>query len=267
MPNFADQPRSYIESKLIPMVKELGAKGLAYIMYKEEKESPILKFLGDDELKAIEKATGVKKGDVLFFMADSFQVACTALGAIRLRLAHEQNLIPEDVYAFCWVTDFPLFEEDKDTGAIAAVHHPFTSPLKEDIGMLEKEPLKVRSNAYDIVLNGNEIGGGSIRIHSRDVQFKIFELLKIKKDDIQRRFGHMLEAFEYGAPPHGGIAWGLDRLVMLFCDEPNIREVIAFPKDGKARDLMLDAPSALPKEALKEANIQSVVPEELELKT
>ncbi len=263
IPDYADTPRSYIETKLIPMVREMGAKGLAYIMYKQEKESPILKFLGEEELAAIEKKTHAKKGDVLFFMAGDFTLACTCLGALRLRIAQEKNLIPENIFAYAWVTDFPLFEIDKETGLLAATHHPFTRPKQEDIPLLDNEPLKVRSDAYDIVLNGSEIGGGSIRIHERSLQTKIFELLNVTGDDQQRRFGHMLKAFEYGAPPHGGIAWGLDRLVMIFCDEPNIREVIAFPKDQKAKDLMLDAPSVMPEKNLIEAGIKIIEREEL----
>ena len=161
-----------------------------------------------------------------------------------------------DELAFCWVIDFPMFEFDEVEGKINAVHHPFTSPKSEDMAFLEDEPLKVRANAYDIVLNGVEIGGGSIRIHNRDLQNKIFEILGLKKEEIQARFGHILEAFEYGAPPHGGLAWGLDRAVMLLANEPNIREVIAFPKTGDARDPLMGAPSPLPDKALKEAHIK-----------
>ncbi len=258
MPNYADTPRAQIENKLIPMIKELGAKGLAYIMYKDEPESPILKFFSDEELKAIEKKTGVKKGDVLFFMADKFTLACECLGALRLHLAKEKEMIPDDIFAYAWITDFPLFEKDEETGQLVATHHPFTSPKAEDIKLMKDDPLKVKSDAYDVILNGSEIGGGSIRIHDRKLQALMFEILGIKGDEVKRRFGHILEAFEYGAPPHGGIAWGLDRLAMLFCNEPNIREVIAFPKDGKARDLMLDAPSEIPEESLKEVGIKLI---------
>ncbi|MFA5134083.1 MAG: aspartate--tRNA ligase [Patescibacteria group bacterium] len=160
--------------------------------------------------------------------------------------------------AFCWVVDFPMFEHSETEGKTVAVHHPFTSPKSEDMELLDSEPLKARANAYDIVLNGVEIGGGSIRIHNRDLQNKIFEILGLKKNEIEERFGHMLEAFEYGAPPHGGLAWGLDRAVMLLANEPNVREVMAFPKTGDARDPMMSSPSPLPAKALKEVHIKTV---------
>ena len=149
-----------------------------------------------------------------------------------------------------------MFESEKESGQLAAMHHPFTRPMAEDLEVLKKEPEKARAIAYDVVLNGNEIGGGSIRIHEQELQEQVFDVLGITEDDAEMRFGHMLEAFSYGAPPHGGIAWGLDRLIMLFAGEPNIREVIAFPKDQKAKDLTLGAPSEVPKKELKEANIQ-----------
>jgi aspartyl-tRNA synthetase len=156
--------------------------------------------------------------------------------------------------AFCWVVDFPMFEEDSE-GAVQAVHHPFTSPMAEDLAMLDTEPLKARANAYDIVLNGNEIGGGSIRIHKRDLQNKVFELLGLNAETIEARFGHMLTAFEYGAPPHGGIAWGIERFIMLLQNEPTIREVMAFPKTGEGKDLMMGAPSEVSEKQLKELGI------------
>ncbi|MBP6884313.1 MAG: aspartate--tRNA ligase [Candidatus Pacebacteria bacterium] len=157
--------------------------------------------------------------------------------------------------AFCWVVDFPMFEEDSE-GSVQAVHHPFTSPMAEDLAMLDTEPLKARANAYDIVLNGNEIGGGSIRIHKRDLQNKVFELLGLNAETIEARFGHMLTAFEYGAPPHGGIAWGIERFIMLLQNEPTIREVMAFPKTGEGKDLMMGAPSGIPDKQLKELGLQ-----------
>jgi aspartyl-tRNA synthetase len=157
--------------------------------------------------------------------------------------------------AFCWVYDFPMFEKDSE-GGVQAVHHPFTSPKIEDMALLDSAPEKARANAYDIVLNGNEIGGGSIRIHKRDLQNKVFELLGLDSETIQARFGHMLTAFEYGAPPHGGIAWGIERFIMLLQNEPTIREVMAFPKTGEGKDLMMGAPSSVPDKQLKELGLQ-----------
>lgn len=254
--NYADKPRSYFETKLTDYVKELGAKGLAYIMYMEDgPKAPILKFLGDELVQKITEATGAKTGDVVFFAADDWHTACEVLGALRLRIATEEERIPQDRLAFCWVNDFPMFEKSKETDDIGAVHHPFTRPLAGHEEKIESEPLEALSDAYDLVMNGNEIGGGSIRIHERKLQNQIFKTLNISEEDTKVRFGHMLDAFEYGAPPHGGIAWGLDRLVMIFADEPNIREVIAFPKDQKAKDLMFGAPSPMPIEQVHEAGV------------
>jgi len=231
------------------------AKGLAYIiMDKEGPRSPVLKFFKDEETAAIIERCNAQSGDIIFFSADSFEIACESLGYVRLAVANELKMIDEDLFAFCWVKDFPMFEHDEESGRLDAVHHPFTAPHSyEDI---EKSPKTALAKAYDIALNGNEIAGGSIRIHEQKVQKKVFDILEITDEDAEQRFGHMLEAFEYGAPPHGGIAWGLDRLVMIFADEPNIREVIAFPKDQKAKDLMLGAPSPMPKEQLEELHIK-----------
>ena len=214
-----------------------------------------MKFLKEEEIAAVKKETGLKDGDIVFFSADEFVTACTALGHVRLACADEFKLRDPNIFAFCWVTDFPMFEWSKEENCLTAAHHPFCSIKDEDIKFLEKEPMKARAKAYDLVLNGVEIGGGSIRIHKPELQSKIFEILKISQEDAKHRFGHMLTAFTFGAPPHGGIAWGLDRLIMIFCDEPNIREVIAFPKDQHARDLMLDAPSELPEKQIREMNI------------
>ena len=249
-------PRSEID-KLEELAKTHGAKGLAYFQYKPEGiQSPLLKFLKPEEIEAITKRTGAKTGDLLFFGADEFETACNALGQVRLACADKFNLRDPNVFAYCWVNEFPMFERDAETGGLGAKHHPFTRPMDEDRALLDKEPVKARAVAHDIVLNGCEIGGGSVRIHEADLQSKIFELLGISSGDAERRFGHMLEAFKYGAPPHGGIAWGIDRLVMIFAGEPNIREVIAFPKDQKAKDLMLGAPSEMPEKQIKEANVQ-----------
>jgi aspartyl-tRNA synthetase len=254
----ASWPRSEMD-KIEELAKNHGAKGLAYFSYKEDGlKSPITKFLDEKITDAITKATGAKTGDVIFFAADEFNAACVVLGQIRLYCGNKLGLMDPNVFAYLWVNQFPMFERDKETGGLAATHHPFTRPMDEDIEVLNKEPIKARAIAYDIVLNGNEVGGGSIRIHEQKLQQKIFDLLKITPADAERRFGHMLEAFSYGAPPHGGFAWGLDRLVMLFAGEPNIREVIAFPKDQKAKDLTLGAPSEVAEKDIKEANIQIV---------
>jgi aspartyl-tRNA synthetase len=254
---YAAKSRSYFETKLTDHVKEHGAKGLAYIIYdKEGPKAPILKFMKEEEIKAITHATGAKTGDVVFFAADLWLTACEAMGALRTKIATEEGLIPENQLACCWVTDFPMFEKSKETENIGAVHHPFTRPIKEHEAMVLSDPLNALANAYDLIINGNEIGGGSIRIHERKLQEAVFKTLNISKEDQELRFGHMLRAFEFGAPPHGGIAWGLDRLVMIFADEPNIREVIAFPKNQKAEDLMFGAPSPMPAEQVAEAGVK-----------
>ena len=243
---------------LTRIAQDNGAKGLAYIIIKNkgELQSPIVKFLGDDLAQKIIKEVEARSGDIIFFGADNFVTACESLGAVRNECARLLKIIPENEFAYVWVVDFPLFETSKETGELTAAHHPFTRPTKEDLALLEKEPGKVRSEAYDLVLNGVEVGGGSMRIHERDLQKKIFKILGISDKDAERRFGHMLKAFEYGAPPHGGIAMGLDRFVMLLADELNIREVIAFPKDGKAKDLMLNSPAKVDEKQLKELHIK-----------
>ena len=242
--------------ELTKVAETYGAKGLAYITVTDKgAEGPITKFLDPKETEAILKKTTAKKGDLVFFAADTFETACTVLGQVRLACGDKFELRKKDEIALCWVIDFPLFEWSKENNALTSSHHPFTHPKDEDIPMLDKEPEKVLAKAYDFVMNGCEIGGGSIRIHNAELQSKIFDVLKISKDEAQRRFGHLLNAFSYGAPPHGGIAWGLDRVIMLLCDEENIREVIAFPKDQTAKDLMMGAPSELPQPQIDEMHI------------
>jgi len=256
VPNGAEFTRKEID-ELTRVATNNGAKGLAYITMKEDgPASPILKFLGEAEIKIILEKTEAQTGDIIFFGADSFQVVCESLDKVRLALRDKLQLVDENELAFLWVTDFPMFEVSKETGELSACHHPFTRPNNSDIELLKTDPVKARSVAYDIVCNGSEIGGGSLRIHEKDLQARIFDVLKISKADTEKRFGHMLKAFEYGAPPHGGIAWGLDRLVMILQNEPNIREVIPFPKDQKAKDLMLGAPSEMPTEQVEELGIQ-----------
>ncbi len=243
------------------IAKVYKAKGLAYIQVTEEgAKSTLLKFFKDEEVRALLERVGAKAGDIVFFAADQYQTACEALGHVRLACGDRFKLRDPNIFAFCWIYDFPLFEWNADDQRLNSAHHPFTCPKEEDVGLLDTEPHKVRAKAYDLALNGSEVGGGSIRIHDPELQSKIFDILKISKEDAQSRFGHLLHAFEFGAPPHGGIAWGLDRLVMIFQDEPNIREVIAFPKDQKAKDLMLNAPSEMPTEQVAEMHIKIDLP-------
>lgn len=239
------------------IAKIYGAKGLAYMTYGDDGlKSTIAKFFSKEDLEEIIERCLAKKGDIIFFTADDFKIACESLGKIRLAVAQKFEMLDKDLFSFCWVKDFPMFEYSEDTKRLNAVHHPFTSP--KDPKEFDKDPKNALALAYDVVLNGVEIGGGSIRIHNGVTQKKVFDILGIEDKDAERRFGHMLEAFQYGAPPHGGIAWGLDRLVMIFADEPNIREVIAFPKDQKAKDLMLGAPSEMPEEQIAELHIKTV---------
>lgn len=248
---------------LTEVAKTYGAKGLAYILIDEngERKSPILKFFSDEEIAKLMEISGAQNGDALFFGADEFITACESLGAVRSALGERFNLKNPNDFAYAWITAFPMFEKKED-GSIQAAHHPFTMPVKGDLHLLdsmdEKEILSIRSYAYDVVLNGVELGGGSIRIHNQDLQHKIFEVFGMEEEEIQLKFGHMLKAFQYGCPPHGGCAMGYDRVVMLFADEPNIREVIAFPKNQSGRDLMLGAPSRLPEKEVREQNIQVV---------
>jgi aspartyl-tRNA synthetase len=251
--------------ELTEVAKIYGASGLAYIQMSEEgPKSSFLKFLKEEELKAILERTKAKKGDIIFFGAGAFLTVCEALGHVRLVCADKLKLRNKDDFAFCWIYDFPLFEWSKEEQKLSAAHHPFTSPKEEDFALLDTEPEKARAKAYDLALNGSEVAGGSIRIHTPELQSKIFDILKISKEDAQKRFGHLLHAFQFGAPPHGGIAWGLDRLIMIFRDEENIREVMAFPKDQKAKDLMLNAPSELPDEQVAEMHVRVNIPDKFD---
>lgn len=233
-----------------------GAKGLAWVRVDED-SGPVVKNSTPEFLQALNTTTGASKGDIIFFAAGDFPHALEPLGEVRKAAAAKLELIDESVWSYLWVVDFPMFEQGAD-GQVGAVHHPFTRPHPEDEELFATEPLKARATAYDLVLNGNEVGGGSMRIHEQALQKKVFDVLGITPEDAERRFGHMLKAFAYGAPPHGGIAMGLDRVVMLLADEPNIREVIAFPKDQKAKDLMLGAPSHMPDEQIEELGLKIV---------
>ncbi len=246
--------------ELTGLAQKEGAKGLAWLALGQEGEarSSFAKFLTDDELTAIVERMEAEPGDLLLFVADRPQVVNAALGGLRLGLGERLGMRDPDVLAFCWVIDFPLFEWDEQGQRWDPSHHLFTAPMPEDLPLLESDPGAARGQQYDLVCNGEEVAGGSIRIHQREVQEKVFELIGLDVEVAQERFGHMLEAFEYGTPPHGGIAPGIDRLVMLLAGEPNIREVIAFPKTQQAADLMAGAPSPAEPEQLEELHIQIV---------
>lgn len=242
--------------KLVLFVRDYGAKGLPYIIIKEDGiSSSFMKFMSEEELNSIIKAMNGEKGDILFFVPDNYSVSCTSLGALRLHLANKFELYDKSKYDFLWVVDFPLLEYSEEEKRYVAVHHPFTSAKVEDIPLLDTDPLKVRANAYDLVINGEESGGGSIRIHDVAMQKKMFNLLGMSEQDIKDRFGFFVDAFRYGAPPHGGLAFGLDRLVMLISGTDNIKDVIAFPKVQNASCLMTEAPSEVEDKQLKELHL------------
>ena len=237
-------------------VKTYRAKGLAWINYSEDGiKSPIAKFLAPDEMDAILKQMDANVGDLLLFIADKDEVVFQALGNLRLELGRKLDLIPTDQYDLLWVTEFPLFEYDEEEGRFVAKHHPFTSPMDEDMDLLDSDPEKVRAKAYDMVLNGNEIGGGSIRIHNTGIQERMFKALGFTLEEAWEQFGFLMEAFKYGTPPHGGIAYGLDRIAALLTGRPTIRDVIAFPKVQNASDLMTNAPSEVDIKQLMELHI------------
>lgn len=245
--------------ELTELAKQLGGKGLVTVAVTAEgPRSPVGKFLKEGELAAVVERAGARTGDLLMIVADAPKQAAKVLAALRNEMSGRLGLVDDGVMAFAWVTDFPLVEWNDEEGRWDSSHHPFTMPFEEDMQYLDSDPARVRAQAYDLVCNGNELASGSIRIHRRDIQDKVFHLLNLGDEEIQARFGHMLEAFEYGAPPHGGIAPGLDRLVMLLTDDANIREVIAFPKIGNWIDPMTNAPSPVDEAQLRELHIRVV---------
>ena len=248
--------RKEIDS-LTEFVKTYGAKGLVWIAVEESGiRSSIAKFFSEEEMDALLKKTCAEPGDLILFVADKNQVVYDSLGALRVEIAKRLGILNDMEYRFLWVTEFPLFEFDEEENRWVAKHHPFTSPMDEDIEFLESDPGRVRSKAYDIVLNGTEIGGGSIRIHMQDLQQRMFRLLGLSREEAQAKFGYLLEAFKYGVPPHGGMAYGLDRLVMLMAGRNSIRDVIAFPKVQNASDLMIEAPDAVDPKQLEELHLK-----------
>ena len=246
-------PRKKID-KLVSFAKDYGAKGLAYIAIHEDGslKSSFSKFMTEEEMKALVETMEGEPGDLLLFAADKNKVVYSVLGALRLELAKQMELLNKDEFRFVWITEFPLLEWSEEENRFTAMHHPFTMLMEEDIDLLETDPGKVRAKAYDIVLNGNEIGGGSVRIHQDDIQERMFEALGFTKEEAHEKFGFLLNAFKYGVPPHAGLAYGLDRLVMLMAKRDSIRDVIAFPKVKDASDLMLEAPGPVAQKQLDE---------------
>lgn len=252
-------PRKQIDS-LVEFVKTYQAKGLAWIVVNADGtlKSQIAKFFTTEKLQEIVDAMEAKAGDLILICADKNKVVFDALGALRLELSKRLELTKADDFAFLWITEFPMLEWDEEENRYVAVHHPFTAPMEQDLELLEKEPGAVRAKAYDIVLNGYELGGGSIRIHRREIQQKMFELLGFEPEDAQERFGFLLDAFQYGVPPHGGLAFGLDRIIMLMSGATSIRDVIAFPKVKDASCPMTDAPNVVEQKQLEELGIAIV---------
>ena len=240
-----------------PYAARYGAKGLAWIQVKDgELKGPIVKFFSEEEITAVKERTGAEEGDLLLFSADNKKVVADVLGALRVKIGRQLGLIDDNVFKFAWVTDFPLLGYDEEQKRYVAEHHPFTRPREEDLHLFDTDPGAIRAQAYDIVLNGYEVGGGSMRIYKREVQEKMFEALGFTQEVAYEKFGYLMDAFEYGTPPHGGIAFGFDRLVMLLTGRTNLRETIAFPKTASATDLLMNAPSPVDTSQLEQLHIK-----------
>ena len=256
----AHAPIKMVEEDWTGLAKEGGLGGLAYIRVQEDGtwKSPIVKFFTDAEKAGLQAVLDIQPGDLVLFGADKAEKVLPVLGRIRLLAGAQAKVIPDNVFKFTWVTDFPLMERN-DEGRLVSVHHPFTAPRAEDVSLLDSDPEKVRAQAYDIVLNGTELGGGSIRIHDPEFQARMFKIQGLPESEIQSRFSHLIRALEYGTPPHGGLAIGADRLVMLLAGRHSIRDVIAFPKTQKAMDLMMNAPSTVDDKQLRDIHIKLAV--------
>lgn len=256
--NFAGLEEKYSRKqldKLTDFVKDYGLKGLSYIKFNESMQSSIKKFLTDEVIDGLKEKLDAKDGDLIFLAADKDRTVLEGLGAVRVKIAKENDLYERE-YALTWVVNFPMFEYSEEEDRYVAQHHPFTMPNEEDIDLLLTEPEKVRTQAYDIVINGDEMGGGSVRINNSDLQKKVFEALKLTDEDIQNKFGFFIEALQYGTPPHAGLAYGLDRLLMLFAKTDNIKDIIAFPKTQSATCPLTEAPALVDDKALEELNIK-----------
>ncbi len=254
-----EMPRKKID-KLVDFAKDFGAKGLAYIAIQNDGtvKSSFAKFMTEEELAALVKAMDGENGDLLLFAADKNKVVWDVLGNLRLEIARQLEILDKGDYKFLWITEFPLLEWNDEQERFQAMHHPFTMPMDEDLPLLDTDPGKVRAKAYDIVLNGTELGGGSVRIFNNDIQSKMFEMLGFTPEQAEAQFGFLLNAFKYGVPPHAGLAYGLDRLIMLMAQEDSIRDVIAFPKIKDASCLMTEAPTRVEQKQLDELAIALV---------
>ncbi|MBN2738671.1 MAG: aspartate--tRNA ligase [Spirochaetales bacterium] len=260
VPQIAGQPRSFFD-RMLEFAQSIGSQGLAYLVWNEDEvKGPIAKVISKDDLEALAKAGGVKTGDVMFFVCNKEKEAVQIAGEIRARLGEELNLIEENVYRFCWIVDYPMYEYDPEQKQIIFSHNPFSMPQGGMEALEDKDPLDILAYQYDIVCNGAELSSGAIRNHQPEVMYKAFDIAGYKPEEVDAQFGALINAFKLGAPPHGGIAPGVDRMIMLIANEPNIREVIAFPMNQSAQDLMMDAPRDVTKKQLKELHLKLNLP-------